>query len=148
MNVLVSHVGRWKFHLPHLLPPTNEVCEGNLFTSGCLFNGGREKEFGFPACTGNGVGLPSCTRKVGWLPNIHWGEGILHPRGFVYKGRASASMGVSIWGAVCIWRDWAYRGWGRSPGSSYRGAWADLLPEMHGILRDTVNEWAVPILLQ
>ena len=40
------------------------------------------------------------------------GTGVLHPRGFAYRGsasrgRESASIGVCIWGAVCIWRGWA-----------------------------------------
>ena len=62
------------------------------------------------------------TPGVGWIPNMHHRS---HDQG----GSASRWVGRT------------------PPRSAYTGVWADS-PKIYGILRDTVNKWAVRILLE
>ena len=113
--------------------------QGNIFTGVCLSTG---RGVGFPACitchmTGGSASRGVCLQGRGFAS-----RGDMHPGGSA-SGVRSAFRGGS-----------AYRGRGSAsrgdlhPGGSPSRGVGETTPEIYGILWDTVNKWAVCILLE
>ena len=117
------------------LPPANEVWGKVIFLQASVI---LSMVGGIPACITGHMTRGACI------------QGGLHPGG-LHQGKSASRKGSASWGSasreVCIQEGVCIQGGLHRGGSASRG-WADPLPEIYGILRDTVNKRATRILLE
>ena len=114
------------------IPPTNEVCEGYVFT--LVSHSVHRGERGLHPEGGLHLGGLHCGGSAS-RGGLHRGEGVLHPGGL---GRPP----ITYYGGVCIQEGGLHQGGGLHPGE------VCIQEGGHRILQYTVNERAVGILLE